>query len=115
MGLSGLRGDCGGEEGPLAIAYNVPDAVWAFTVTPTDFAAPWDLSPLGVTLVTVYEAPYVKAPAPYARGVSRSVCELPLTEEVELVPGDAGESGGREPEYIALKRTRNEGPLFGSI
>ena len=49
----------------------------------------------------MYEAPYV---ADCCRGVSWSVCELPLIEEVELAPGDAGESGGREPEYVALQK-----------
>ena len=51
----------------------------------------------------MYEAPYV---AVCCRGVSWSVCELPLIEEVELAPGDAGESGGREPEYVALQRKK---------
>lgn len=49
----------------------------------------------------MYEVPYV---ADCCRGVSWSVCELPLIEEVELAPGDAGESGGREPEYVALQK-----------
>ena len=119
-----MRGDSGGDEGPLAMAYSVPDAVWAFSVTPTGLAGhgsessaisplhfgatcasevPWGLSSLGVMLVTVYEAPYVAAGC---RGVSCSVDELPLTEEAELAPGDNGGSGGREPEYVALKATK---------
>jgi len=74
MGVSGVRGDNGGDEGPLAMAYNVPDAVWAVNVTPTDLVgrgsessatsplhlgpscasgAFWSLSSLGVMLVTV--------------------------------------------------------------
>ena len=74
MGVSGVRGDAGGDEGPLAMAYNVPDAVWAVNVTPTGLVGrgsessamkplhfggsyasggPWSLSSLGVTLVTV--------------------------------------------------------------
>lgn len=32
---------------------------------------------------------------------------LPPTEDAELAPGDAGGSGGREPEYIALKETKH--------
>ena len=125
IGVSGVRGEEGGDDGPLAMAYNVPDAVWAFNVTPTGlggrgsgssatnplhFGVPyasggtWCLSPFGVTVVTVYEAPYV---AVCCRGVSWSVCELPLIEEVELAPGDAGESGGREPEYVALQKKTN--------
>lgn len=75
MGVSGVRGgDGGGDGGPLAMAYNVPDAVWAVNVTPTGLAGrgsessamnplhfgavcpsgvPWSLSSFGVTLVTV--------------------------------------------------------------
>ena len=91
MGLSEVRGEEGGDEGPLAIAYNVPDAVCAVNVTPRGLdgrgsessvtnplhfgvpsEGPWDHSPLlGVMLVTVYEAPYVADEAPYGwRGVS---------------------------------------------
>lgn len=78
MGVSGVRGDAGGDEGPLAMAYKVPEAVWAFNVTPTGLAGrgsestakcplhfgatcasedAWCLGSVGVMLVTVYEAP----------------------------------------------------------
>ena len=74
MGVSGVRGDSGGDDGPLAMAYNVPDAVCAVNVTPTGLVGrgsessainplhfgascasggPWSLSSLGVMLVTV--------------------------------------------------------------